>query len=58
MTEACRWVKDNAGHAKPVLVAYPLSLIGRGFIGTLSNFQRMAHRSATRGASILRLLMR
>ena len=25
MTEACRWVKTNAGGGKPVLVAYPLS---------------------------------
>jgi hypothetical protein len=25
MTEACRWVRQNAGKAKPVLVAYPLS---------------------------------
>jgi hypothetical protein len=25
MTEACRWVKRNAGPGKPVLVAYPLS---------------------------------
>ena len=25
MTEACRWVKENAGTAQPVLVAYPLS---------------------------------
>jgi hypothetical protein len=25
MTEACRWVQDAAGHAKPVLVAFPLS---------------------------------
>jgi hypothetical protein len=25
MTEACRWVKKNAGLASPVLVAYPLS---------------------------------
>jgi hypothetical protein len=25
MAEACRWVKDKAGRAKPVLVAYPLS---------------------------------
>jgi hypothetical protein len=25
MTEACRWVRDNAGRAQPVLVAYPLS---------------------------------
>jgi hypothetical protein len=25
MTEACRWVKSNAGDGNPVLVAYPLS---------------------------------
>jgi len=25
MTEACRWVNKIAGHAKPVLIAYPLS---------------------------------
>ena len=25
MSDAARWVKDIAGHAKPVLVAYPLS---------------------------------
>ena len=25
MTDACRWVKSNAGRARPVLVAYPLS---------------------------------
>jgi 3' exoribonuclease, RNase T-like len=25
MTETCHWVKDIAGQAKPVLVAYPLS---------------------------------
>ena len=25
MTEACQWVKRIAGHAQPVLVAYPLS---------------------------------
>jgi hypothetical protein len=25
MTEACRWVKNNAGQGAPVLVAYPLS---------------------------------
>jgi hypothetical protein len=25
MTEACRWIKEVAGNAQPVLVAYPLS---------------------------------
>jgi hypothetical protein len=25
MTDACHWVKENGGNAKPVLVAYPLS---------------------------------
>ena len=38
MTEACRWVKENAGSAKPDRLPTHLALIGRGCTGYFIRF--------------------